>query len=199
VRPAVLAFVAFGLSTLACASSDTGQCPGATVAVFRLKGPIVYKGDPEIAGLDPVPGLPDCTPDPFDSDAPIRYPHLLPPFDAKLAADPVTTAAALCRSNGIVYSGERSGASHYAVEADAGPAAPCTNSTNSLCAATMRVIMAGDVVLDPGGVPQGFEGILVEVLTQEAGACDACLPPVPDAVPPVLACAARYALTGTPR
>ncbi len=196
MRPAVLALAVSALSALACTTADSPSCPGDLVAVFHLKGPIVYAGDPAIAALDPVPAFPDCTPDPFDTAAAIRYPHLLPPFDAKLAADASTPAAALCRSNGIVYSGERTGTSRYSVEADADPAAPCVNS---LCAAALRVVVAGDVFVDPGGAPQAFRGILVEVLTEERGACDACLPSVPDANPPVRACAARYALTGTLR
>ncbi len=196
MRPAALALAASGLLALACVTREDAVCPGDTVAVFHLKGPLVAAGDPLVAGLDPVPGLPDCTPDPLDPVAAIRYPHLLPPFDAKLAVDPATAAAALCRSNGVVYTGERTGASHYEVEVDASPAAPCPNSA---CAAALRVIVAGDVAVDAGGAPAGFQGILAEVLTQQAGACDGCLPPVPNASPPALACAARYALTGTLR
>ncbi len=200
MRPAVLALALSGLAALACGSRDVAQCPGNTVAVFRLKGPIVYRGDASLAALDPdvaaeLENLPDCTPDPFLPGA-IGYPHLLPPFEAKLAADPAGSAAALCRPNGVVYSGARTGATHYAFEADASPAAPCASS---VCAATLRVIVAGNVSVDGGGAPQGFDGVLVEVLTQQAGACDGCLPPVPNASPPALACAARYALSGTPR
>jgi len=191
VRPAA-ALALSALSALSCAARDDAQCPGNTVAVFHLKGPIAYQGD--LAALDPVPDLPDCTPSPFVSSGP-AYPHLVA-FDAKLAADPVTGAAALCRSNGIVYSGARTGGTLYTVEADAGPAAPCLNSA---CAATLRVIVNGTVSVDGGGAPQGFDGILVEALTEEAGACGGCLPPVPDASPPALACAARYQLTGTLR
>ncbi len=194
MRTAALALVASALSALACASRDVTSCPGSPVAVFRLKGPIMYEGDPRLAGLDPVPDLPDCTPSPFLA-SPIEYPHLLPPFEAMLAAAAATGAAALCRPNGIVYTGARTGATHYSVEADASPAAPCANSA---CAATLRVVVEGDVTLDTGGAPQGFDGVLVEVLTEEAGACDGCLPPVPGTTPPALACAARYALTGTP-
>ena len=196
MRPVVPAIVASGLAALACSSNGSSHCPGATVAVFLLKGPLVSQGDPDVAAVDPVPSLPDCTPDPFDSAAPLRYPHLLPPFEAKLATDAATSAASLCRSNGTIYFGERTGATHYTMEADASPAAPCASSA---CAVTLRVIVVGDVSVDAGGAPRGFDGILVEALAAEAGACDTCLPPVPGTTPPQLACAARYKLTGTPQ
>ena len=192
MRPAVLALAASALAALACASSEKPTCPGTPVATFRFKGPLVQQGDPDLAGLDPVPALLDCTPDPTDSEAPIRYPYLFPPFDARLAVDPDTGAAALCRSNGIVLSGERTGAASYLLEADADSAFPC----NSACGATLRVVVAGDVVFSTGGEPEAFKGILVEVLTEARGACDGCLPTVPGSDPPQRACAARYAIAG---
>lgn len=198
MRPAVLALAVSAVVALGCEGArDSASCPGSAVATFRLKGPLVYAGDPRLGALDPVlldPTLPDCTPDPFDTTAPIRYPHLLPPFDARLAAEPDGTAA-LCRSNDVVYSGEWTGATHYEVEASAAPAVPCT----SACAASLRVFVAGDVALDGGGAPAAFHGILVEVLTELRGACDTCLPLAPRADPPQRACAARYALEGSPR
>ncbi len=195
MRPAVLALAASALGALACTSADTPSCPGTPVAVFRLKGPLVAQGDPLVAALDPVPEVPDCTPDPLDPTAPIRYPHLLPPFEARLAADPATGAAALCRSNGIVYSGQRTGAEHSRVEADAEPAVLC-----SACAASLQVVVEGDVVLDAGGTATAFRNaILVEKLTELRGVCDGCLPLVPDAAPAQRACAARYALEGRVR
>ena len=196
MRSAALALALFGLSALACSSHETPSCPGNTVATFTFEGSLVHAGDPLVAALDPVPTLPDCTPDPSDATAPIKYPQVLPPFDAKLAADPATNAAALCRSTGVVYSGEHTGTSRYAVEADADPAVPCTNS---VCSATLRVIVIGDVAVDAGGTAQSFTGILVEALSEDRGSCAGCLPPVPGANPPALACAARYALTGSLR
>lgn len=192
MRSAALALALSGLSALACSSHETPSCPGNTVATFTFEGSLVHAGDPLVAALDPVPTLPDCTPDPSDASAPIKYPQVLPPFDAKLAADPATNAAALCRSTGVVYSGEHTGTSRYAVEADADPAVPCASS---VCSATLRVIVVGDVQVDAGGAPQSFNGILVEVLSEDLGSCAGCLPPVPGA----LACAARYALTGSLR
>ena len=196
MRSAALALALFGLSALACSSHETPSCPGNTVATFTFEGSLVHAGDPLVAALDPVPTLPDCTPDPSDATAPIKYPQVLPPFDAKLAADPATNAAALCRSTGVVYSGEHTGTSRYAVEADADPAVPCTNS---VCSATLRVIVIGDVAVNAGGAAQSFQGILVEALSEDRGSCAGCLPPVPGANPPALACAARYALTGSLR
>jgi hypothetical protein len=198
LRPVALALAVSGLSALACASHDTPSCPGNTVATFAFEGTLVHPGDPlaPALALDPVPTLPDCTPDPSDASAPIKYPQLLPPFDAKLAANPATNAAALCRPTGVVYSGEHTGTSRYAVEADADPAVPCASS---VCSATLRVIVVGDVQVDAGGAPQSFTGILVEALSEDRGSCAGCLPPVPGANPPALACAARYALTGSLR
>jgi hypothetical protein len=47
------------------------------------------------------------------------------------------------------------------------------------------------VSLDTGGAPSGFQGVLVEEMTQVAGDCGTCLAGSPPA------CAARYALQGT--
>lgn len=202
MRPA-LALAAALAGTLACGSSDTPSCPGNLVETFHFEGSLVGRDDAskwDIA-LDPVPEVLDCTPVPLpdplpNPPPPILYPEGLPPFDAKLAADPASTAAALCRSNGIFYLGERTGTSHYEVEAGADPALPCGDS---LCTATLRVVMRGDVAVDGAGAPQSFTGVLVEVLTEDRGVCDACLPTVPTANPPVRECAARYTLTGTLR
>lgn len=70
---------------------------------------------------------------------------------------------------------------------------------SSACAAALRVVVRGNLTVDAGGAPTVFEGLLVEVLAAEGGTCDACLPIVPDSNPPSRACAARYALTRTPR
>lgn len=192
MRPASFALLASALAALSCSAESSAPCPGVPVATFQLQGSLVRAGDPSVAARDPVPSLPDCTPDPGNLAAPIRYPSLLA-FDATLSADPAGTDAALCRSNGIVYPGTRTGASSYSVSAQADSAVLC----DAACAATLRVVVAGDVALDAAGRPTGFQGILVEVLTASRGACDGCLPPAPG--PDPLACAARYALAGTPR
>lgn len=182
----------------ACAPQDAARCPGTVIADFSLVGTLVSKdvlaADPRLETLDPVSDLPDCTPDPADASAPIRYPQPLPSFDARLSTGPDADAAALCRTNGSILSGTHSGPS-YAVEATADSAFVC----NSACAASLRVVVKGDLAVDAGGAPTGFSGILVEVLAEQGGTCDACLPTVPGSSPPSRSCAARYALTGTPR
>lgn len=194
-RPVPLALLA-GIAALAagCGAPEPTPCPGVAVATFRFKGPLVRAGDP-LPAPDPAPDLPDCTPDPRDPGAPIRYPRLLTPFEATLAADPDTHVAALCRANGAVLSGTHVASLGFSVEAEAEGAVLC----GSTCAAALRLVVSGDVVPDPGGGPARFEGVLVEVLTQRAGSCDACLPVVPGTDPAERACAARYALTGTER
>lgn len=195
-RPAVPAPLLACLAALACAAEEPTPCPGTAVATFRFKGPLVAATDPDVFPVDPASGIPDCTPDPWDETAPVRYPPLLPPFVATLAGDPDAGTAALCRPNGIVYSGLRTGPSSYEVEASAQAAALCEAS----CAATLKVVVAGEVERDPGGGdPVAFRGLLVEVLTASRGTCDACLPLVPGADPPVRACAGRYSLSGTPQ
>jgi hypothetical protein len=173
VRPAVLALAASGLAALGCTSGG-GSCPGIPVAAFQFEGTRVPLGDPALA---------DC-------EAPVTYPAAVA-FSGTLSEEAGTGAAALCRSNGTVYSGERTGPSSYRVEASSGGAAPC-----SACAATLRVVVAGDVVPGAGGGPPTFSGSVTEVLTERGGACDGCLPPVPESDPPARACGARYALTG---
>ncbi len=191
MRPAVLALVVSGVAAAACSPPNEATCPGNLVAVFHFKGSLVRVGDPRIAGFDPVPAeVPDCTPDPFDPDAPIRYPEHVA-LDAKLASDPATSAAALCRGNGVVYSGVKTGDAGYDVSAEANPALLC----GDVCAADLRVEIAGDVT-GTSGAPAAFDGILVEVLTASRGACGACLPALAGTDPPELTCAARYALTG---
>jgi hypothetical protein len=194
VRPAALTLAA-AAALSACTPEEKPQCPFDRVATLAFASSLALAGDPALAGLDPVPALPDCTPDPLDPAAAIRYPASLPAWDASLTADPETGAAALCRANGVVLLGDRSASGRYSVEVDSDSAILCS----SACVATLRVVVAGDVALDGGGAPAGFDGILVEVLTAERGACDACLPPVAGADPPARACAARYALHGTLR
>ncbi len=190
MRPAALALLSCGLAALACSPESQASCPGDAVAAFHFKGRLVTADDSRIAALDPVPTLPDCTPDPFAAELPpIQYPRHVA-FDATLAVDPATSAAALCRPNGAVYSGQETG-TRWAVSAEAEPAVLCKD----LCAARLTVVIAGDVTADPSGDPAAFRGILVEVLTASRGDCS-CLPPVPGSDPPALACAGRYALTG---
>ncbi|HET8541852.1 MAG TPA: hypothetical protein VFL83_18385 [Anaeromyxobacter sp.] len=193
MRPAVLALAA-ALAAPACTASDSASCPGTPAATFRFKGPLVPGADALVAAADPFAGLLDCTPDPADPAAPIRYPRLLPPFEARLSYEDGSGAAALCRANGSVLSGARTGERSFSVEADADAAILCDSS----CVASLRVVVAGDVGLDGSGEPASFVGILVEVLSETRGACDGCLPAVPDADPPARACAARYALSGAP-
>lgn len=192
IRRAALALAA-AVAALGCTGAEPSPCPGAAVGTFRFKARLVGRDDPRWSpALDPVPSYLDCTPDPLDPDAPIRYPIALAPFDGTLAADGATGAAALCRPNGVVLEGERTGASSYAVEASAESAVLC----DAACAAALRVIVAGDVVPDPGGGAASFSGVLVEVLAGARGTCDACLPAVPATSPPERACAARYVLSG---
>jgi hypothetical protein len=188
--PAALSLAAFAVLASACTAPETASCPGTRLADLRLEGTLVLNGDARVDALDPVKDLPDCTP---DASALIQFKEALPPFDARLSAGPEADAAALCRTNGSIYAGTRSGAS-YAVEAAAEGAVVC----NSACAVTLRVVVKGDLAVDADGAPTAFSGALFEVLTEEGGACDACLPVVPASNPPSRACAARYALSGAP-
>ncbi len=167
----------------ATACSDTGgeECPGETVADFGFSGTRIYSGAPALEGLDPVPAVPDCVRD--EKDFPV--PDQLPAFRATLAVDAFTQAAALCRPGRAILFGQRSG-TRYAVETRTGGAVlPPT------CSAALRLVVAGDV-LGTGTPPTSFQGVLVEVLTWVDGDCGTFLPE------PVRACAARYALQGTP-
>lgn len=191
-HPAALALAA--ALAAACSSTEPDPCPGTAAATFRLKGDLRLAGDPAIEALDPVRELPDCTPDPLDPNAPnapIEYPLRFVPFEATLSVEPEGTAAALCRPNGAVLTGVRT-ASGFRVEASAESAILC----GSACSATLRLVVAADVVEDPGGGPAALDGVLVEVLEEGRGACDACLPAVPGTEPPERACAARYRLRG---
>ncbi len=190
MRASLLALVACCLAPAGCSPESAPQCPGDAVASFRLEGRLALEDelDPATAALVPdVSGFPDCTP---DAAAPIQYPPTVA-FDATLATGPGPSAAALCRPNGVVYAGERSDASGYSFSAQADPAVLC----GGVCAAAFGVVIAGDVATDAGGAPATFQGILVEVLTASRGACDACIPLVPDT--DQRTCAGRYVLSGT--
>lgn len=166
----------------ACGETEGDSCPGEAVAFFTFSGDKVPKGDPALDGLDPVPSVPDCP-------AEVGHPATLPPFQATLASDPATQAAALCRPNGVVLYGLRSG-SRFSVETGTGGAV--LGGCSATCSAALRLVVAGDVVTGPGGEPASFQGALVETMTFVAGDCGTCLS---EAAP---SCAARYTLTGTP-
>jgi hypothetical protein len=185
VSRAAAAFALAASALAACSGSPGQQCPGEPVAHFTFTGARIYLGDAALAGLDPVPAIPDCS----TAVGPPPYPDTLPGFDATLAADASTQAAALCRPRGIVLFGQRSG-TRYSVEGstDGAVLASCSPT----CSAELRLIVAGDVAVAPDGTPTGFQGILIEVMSLVAGDCGTCLPP------PANACAARYTLTGTP-
>jgi hypothetical protein len=185
-RPVLLALA---LAGSACSPAEPPTCPGARLAAFHFAGSLVAAGDPALAGLDPAPEVPDCA-------DPIVYPDPLAGFDATLSADPATTAAALCRADGIVLYGERTGPARFAVET--GSDGAILGDCSSSCTATLRLVVSGDLVADPGGGPDVFRGVLVEVLTRSRGDCGSCLPPIPGTDPVAHACAGRYAITGTP-
>lgn len=176
--------IAFAAAVAACSDAPGQECPGVPVARFRFTGTRVYAGDPALTGLDPVPAVPDCSP----VVGPPPYPDALDPFEATLAADASTQAAALCRQVGIVLYGQRTG-TRYVVEGSTEGAVLA--SCSPTCAAALRLVVAGDVLTDAGGAPATFQGALVEVMSHVDGDCGTCLPD------PWQACAARYALLGT--
>ena len=184
MRLALAAATLAAAALAACGDAPGQECPGVPVARFSFTGTRIHLGDPALAGLDPVPAIPDCSP----TVGPPPYPDTLPGFSATLATDAATGAAALCRPVGIVLFGQRTGA-RYVVEGgtDGAVLADCSPT----CSAALRLVVAGDVVADAGGAPATFQGVLVEVMSQVGGECGTCLPP------PALACAARYTLVGT--
>jgi hypothetical protein len=168
-----------------CSDPPAQECPGAPIAQFHFGGTLIFRDDPELAGLDPVPAIPDCST--AESD-PLAFPPVLPEFDGLLAADPATQVAALCRQRGFVLFGQRSGA-HYAVENTTDGAV--LSSCSQTCTAALRLVVVGDVT---GGAdaPLSFAGWLVELMTKVgAGDCGTC--PLGPLAP---SCAARYKLTG---
>lgn len=185
MRRAPLLALVLAASAASCGETDETICPGEAVASFTFSGEKVPAGDPGLGGLDPVPALPDCpdavgyVDDPGSED--LR-------FQATLAGDPATQAAALCRPNGVVLYGQRSGP-RCAVET--GTEGAVLNECSATCSAALRLYVVGDVLIGGGG-EVSFDGILVEVLTFVAGDCGTCLT---GAAP---SCAARYTLTGTP-
>lgn len=183
--PLLALALALAASAASCGEADETICPGEVVASFAFSGEKVPAGDPGLGGLDPVPAVPDCpdavgyVDDPENAD--LR-------FQATLAGDPTTQAAALCRPNGVVLYGQRSG-SRYAVETATEGAV--LDGCSATCSAALRLHVVGDV-LGAGTSEVSFAGILVEVLTFVAGDCGTCLT---EAAP---SCAGRYTLTGSP-
>jgi hypothetical protein len=188
VRRPAPALVAALVLLAACADDDGPECPGEPVAAFRFAGTLVAATDPAAAGLDPVPATADCGPQ-------LVYPEALPPMEGTLAADPSGSAAALCRPSGNVMFGQRSG---LRFEVETGTAGAILGGCSPSCTAAMRLVITGDVLLDDEGAPRAFEGLLVEELRHVDGDCGSCLPPVEGSDPPRSACAARYALAGSP-
>lgn len=167
---------ALALAAAGCTADPPAACPGEKVAAFAFAGTRTSAADPLLAGLDPVPAVTDC-------GSPLAYPAAVS-FSGTLSAGTGSTGA-LCRGSGPVLRGSRSGARWTVEESTDGAVLAACGST---CGATLRVVVAGDVTLDPGGVPTAFDGALLEVLTPSAGDCGGC----------ALPCAGRYALTGTP-
>lgn len=176
---ALLVLVVFLLA--ACGAEQPQSCPGTAVGRFAFTASLVAAGDPALAGtaepaLDPVSALTDCA-------AAIVFPATLA-FGGTLAAD--GGAGALCRTAGPVLFGTRTGENRWAVET--GTDGAVLGGCDPTCAARSRVFVTGDVVPD-ASAPAGFQGALVEELTQTGGACGACAPALP--------CARRYVLTAT--
>lgn len=168
-----------------CADDAAPRCPGEPVATFVFGGSRV---DPAGLALDPFPEVANCGDE-------LDYPPTLPrPVQGTLSADAATGAAALCRSDGSVMFGQRSGA-RFVVETETTGA--ILGACSPSCAAAMRLVIAGDVLFDEAGAPRAFEGLLVEELRKVDGECGSCLLPVEGSVPPRLACAARYAISAT--
>lgn len=197
--PAAVPAAALALAlAAACTSAPAVVCPGTTVALLGLSSAVVVNGattqavprvpagDPAVAAIDPVPGVPDC---PLSLQAPPRFPPTLEPIAATLAFDDSSQVAALCRTGKEVLYGTRAG-TRYTVEASTTGAllSECAAS----CTAILRAVVVGDVGVDGSGAATGFTGGLFEVLSPEgAGSCGTCFADPPGA------CAARYALEAT--
>jgi hypothetical protein len=170
------------LAFLASCTSDAEQsCPGAVVATLGFTAAPKAAGELE-PGMDPEPALTDCGPAigfPVDADG---HRAALPPFRGSLAGDAAGPGGALCRSSGRILFGTRAG-TRWVVEDSTDGAV--LGGCGPTCAARSRVVIAGDLTLEPA---PSFRGALVEQLTPTGGTCGAC----------VLPCAARYQLTGTP-
>ncbi len=170
------------LGLAACSGTGPQTCPGDPVATFQFgSGARLFQDDPALAGIDPVPDVPDCP-------ALVGYPATVPGFTATLSTD--ASVAALCRATGIVLYGQHTG-NHYSVAGSTDGAV--LDACGAGCAATLGMFVVGDVALLSDGSPASFQGLLVEELMQDAGSdCGTCLPA------PWQACAARYPLYATP-
>jgi hypothetical protein len=114
------------------------------------------------------------------------YPEHPDPFVGTLAATAGSSAAALCRPKGAILFGEHTG-TRYDVET--GTSGAVLGACDPSCATGLRLVVAGDVEVGPGGEAVGFHGVLVEVMSPLQGSV--CLPCI---VP----CAGRYAIDGAP-
>lgn len=174
-RLASLALAAVLLA--ACEGEEAAECPGESVATFAFTGTKVPKGDATIADDDPFTER-DC-------GTGVGYEPVtaIAPFTATLAAGPEGEAAALCRTGGVVYFGQRSG-DHYRVET--GTEGAVLGGCAPGCSADVRHVVEGDVLLVDGA--PAFDGVLVELMTPvDPAACGSC----------ELPCAARFSLAGT--
>ncbi len=184
-RPAALA-AAVGAAVLsACSSPPAFECPGTALALLGFASPPrLPAGDARLAGLDPVPDVPDCT------GGVGAFPDPLAAFQATLAYDPASQVAAFCRvqGNAVLY-GTLGGTRFHA---DARTDGAVLTACAATCTAILSTTVEGDVTEAPGGAVTAFDGALVEVLTPVAPAdCGTCF-----ATPPG-ACAARYLLHGS--
>jgi hypothetical protein len=175
VRPA-LAIVAAAVLA-ACGAEEEPSCPGEVLASFSFAAtPRLLLGDPALeGGLDPDPAVPDC-------QEMLAFPSAVQ-FRGTIARDPRATTGALCRPEGPVLFGAQSGDRWRFEDGTAGAVLGACDPT---CSAFSRVVVTGDTLRDEDRLT-GFEGTLVQVLSQRDGACGAC----------VLPCAARYRLLGT--
>jgi hypothetical protein len=182
LAPAIAAALALA-ALAACRGESSQECPGEPVGTVRFTGTLVGADYPALAGRDPAPATPDCRiagSVPADGEAWPSYPDQLGDFDATLSAEPGTQNVTLCRP-GLVMYGVRSGSSYRLEMGTDGAVLPECAST---CAASLRLVIAGEVTGGAQGEPLAFKGVLVEVMTRTEGSCGAC----------TLPCAARYAL-----
>ncbi len=174
------ALLALFVLLAACTTEAPQSCPGGQVGTFSFSGDKVDAGV-LAPGLDPDPALTDCSvlmgfPGPSTTGPSLA-------FQGTLASDATGSAGILCRTNGPVLFGTRSG-TRWVVEdsSDGAVLAGC----DLTCAAHSNVIISGDVVPDAIS-PTDFQGALVEQLIMTGGSCGSTC---------ALPCAARYTLAG---
>lgn len=175
MRPA-LAIAAAAL-VAACGAEEVQSCPGEVLASFSFAAtPRILLGDPALEDdLDPDPAIPDC-------QEILVFPDAVQ-FQGTIARDPRATTGALCRTGGHVLFGSQSGDRWRFEDGTAGAVLGACDPT---CSAFSRLVVTGDMLRDEDRL-SGFEGTLVQLLSQREGSCGAC----------VLPCAARYKLLGT--